>query len=118
MREAAAYIHRVEFQRLQAGEVDPVTGAVEREWCTVPGLDRVPAQVLTGAGSEPLVDGAKRSEIEARINVRWFAVDHDELLKWRIVWGGRVFSIVSAILDATGRQEWRIECGSGVGDGS
>jgi head-tail adaptor len=112
--------HRVEVQR-QIESQDPQSGEIKVVWQTVELdgviLNSVPAEVLTGAGREFLESSSRQSETTARINMRWFPVDRIEILKYRILWDGRVFNITSAETDRTARQEWRLKCVDGVSDG-
>lgn len=108
--------HRIRFQ-LPEWEQDSETGEMLAIWRDVPGMERVPAEVLTGPGREFRESGTTQAETTARINLRWFPVDHLELYQWRILWDGRVYNIRSAETDATGRREWRLRCVDGVSDG-
>ena len=77
----------------------------------------VPAEVLTGAGKEAVISAATQNAASARINIRWFSVDPLELATYRILWDGRLFNIINAETDITGRQEWRLTCEDGLTDG-
>lgn len=110
--------HRITVQELVEVQ-DTTTGAVEYQWETVilddgTILDAVPAEVLTGAGREFMQSASTQSEIDARINTRWFP---GLTQKMRILWDTKVFNIVSVETDITARQEYRLKCKSGVSDG-
>lgn len=111
--------HRIAFQR-PVHTQDTATGAITTSWEAVrfSGQCTVPAEVLTGPGRELIAAGAKQAETTARINCRWFPVDHLELYQWRILWDGRVYNIISAETDATARREWRLRCSDGLTSGS
>lgn len=111
--------HQVQLQR-KVDARDPETGAVIHEWVPVAFGNResVPAEVLTGPGQERYSADAKQALTTARINIRWFPVDRLELCRWRILWDGRVYNIVSAETDRTGRREWRLRCEDGLTDGA
>lgn len=106
---------RVTLQE-QLQEQDSETGDVSHTWVTV--YASVPAEVLTGAGREFRDSAALQAETTARITVRWFDVDRVAIYKWRILWDGRVYNIVSAETDITGRKEWRFRCIDGLNDGA
>jgi SPP1 family predicted phage head-tail adaptor len=110
--------HRVEIQQLVEAGRDPGTGGVISEWQTlvVAGkpMNQVPAEVLTGPGSERQAAGAVQAETDARINLRWFP---GLTQKMRILWDGRIYNIDGLATDRTGRQEWRTTCKEGVNDG-
>lgn len=116
--------HRVTLQRLGEPERDddgfqiPGSGG----WATVelPGgvlLEDVAAEVLTGPGREWVGGAAPQAEVAARINLRWFPVTRDELMRWRLLWDGGVYSITSAETDITARREWRLRCVDGPTEG-
>lgn len=109
--------HRVEFQ-VPSEEQDSDNGAVTIVWVTAQlngtDLNSVPAEVLTGPGSEFIEAGAKQSTIDARINLRWFPGLEPF---WRVLWDGQVYNIEATSTDRTGRREWRLKCSAGVGDG-
>lgn len=108
---------RVQIQKLTFGTPDPVTGHPGTEtWVNV-FSSKVPAEVLEGPGREPYMAGTIQAETTARINLRWFSTTKHALMKMRILWEGRVFNIISAETDATGRREWRLRCQDGVDDG-
>lgn len=106
---------RVTLQEL-ISEQDSETGEIANSWENV--YTSVPAEVLTGPGREFRDSAATQAETTARITVRWFDVDRVAIYKWRILWDGRVYNIVSAETDITGRKEWRFRCIDGVSDGS
>jgi SPP1 family predicted phage head-tail adaptor len=106
---------RITLQALVV-EQDSESGEVTNVWDTV--YSAVPAEVLTGAGREFRESGAIQAETTARITVRWFDVDRVAIYKWRILWDGRVYNIVSAETDITGRKEWRFRCTDGLNDGA
>lgn len=112
--------HRVELQSRSESR-DSETGGVIVSWitATVGGvqLSAVPAEVLTGPGREFRESATKMAETTARITLRWFSVDRLELCRWRVLWEGRVYDIVSAETDATARREWRLRCIDGLTDG-
>lgn len=80
-------------------------------------MTAVPAEVLTGPGREFVASSAKQAEATARINLRWFPVDRLELCRWRVLWDGRIYNIVSAETDLTARREWRLRCEDGPSRG-
>lgn len=106
---------RIELQE-QVEEQDSETGESSHTWETV--YAAVPAEVLTGAGREGYSANALQAETTARITIRWFDVDRVEIYKWRILWDGRVYNIISAETDRTGRNEWRFRCADGLNDGA
>lgn len=106
---------RVTLQQ-QVQEQDSETGDVVHAWVDV--YTAMPAEVLTGAGREFRDSAALQAETTARITVRWFDVDRVAIYKWRILWDGRVYNIVSAETDITGRKEWRFRCNDGLNDGA
>ncbi len=106
---------RVTLQQ-QVEEQNSETGEVTHAWADV--YTAVPAEVLTGAGREFRESAALQAETTARITVRWFDVDRVAIYTWRILWDGRVYNIMSAETDITGRKEWRFRCGDGLNDGA
>lgn len=109
--------HRIEFQR-QIETQNPVNGDSEITWQTVvlgtTVLNKVPAEVLTGAGREFLESATKQAEVTARINLRWFP---GLLPTWRIVWDSKIYNITSIATDITARRDYYLQCGTGVNDG-
>lgn len=111
--------HRIAFQMQVQGTQDPDTGEVPIEWKTVwldgvTELSSVPAEVLTGPGREFIESDTKQSETTARINLRWFpGLD----ARWRILWDGNIYNIVSIETDITARREYRLRCEAGVNNG-
>lgn len=113
--------HRVTVQKQQQVK-NPESGAVSTTWVTATfddgtAMADVPSEVLTGPGREFVAADVKQAQTAARINLRWFPVDRVELYRWRILWDGRTFNIVSAETDASARREWRLRCEDGVNDG-
>lgn len=109
-------IHSVNIQE-PIEEQNPLTGEVKIIWVNIelsPGKTNIPSEVLTGAGRESFASSSKYSEVDARINMRWFPYDQQRLYKCRILWEGQIFSIVSVETDKTARQEWRFKCKAGV----
>jgi len=95
-------------QRVQ----NTTTGDVATVWATL--YENVPAEVLTGAGRDAIAAGANQNEATCRINIRWFDISRTDLVNCRITWEGRLFGIVSAEQDVTGRREWRLTCQEGM----
>lgn len=112
--------HRIHLQQ-PVKQQDPLTGAVSISWQTLTlgtkPLDKVAAEVLTGAGREFYAADAKQAETSARINLRWFPIDLILFYQCRILWDGRTYDIHSIETDLTGRQEWRLRCKDGVNQG-
>ncbi len=108
--------HRIEIQHLTYGPPDPTSGHSKKEWLPLfPYL--LPAEVLEGAGREAFQAGTIQAETTARINLRWFPVARDELVRMRVIWEGQVFEILEAVRDQTARKEWRLRCKDGATDG-
>ena len=102
--------HRIQFQSLTE-TVNMQTGERTTHWATATAngvqLSSVPAEVLTGAGREAVLNASPTADIAARINVRWFpGLDPS----WRIVWDGLIFNIASWETDRSGRVDYRIKC--------
>lgn len=117
--QAQRYRHRVEIQE-ESTLIDPENGARITTWSTLyldsdTPLDSVPAEVLTGPGSEPYAADGKQSSIDARINMRWFP---GLLQKHRLIWEGQIFSIVGIEMDRTARREYRLKCIQGPSRGA
>lgn len=112
--------HRVHIQQPIKTQ-DPQSGGDLIEWQTlmlsVKPLNKLAAEVLTGAGRELFAADAKQAETSARINFRWFPIDLSLLYQCRILWDGRTYDIQSVETDITGRQEWRLRCKDGVNQG-
>ncbi len=116
--------HRVTFQAMAEPQRDENNVIIPESggWQTVvlPGgavLEDVPAEVLTGPGREWVGSAAPQAEVAARINLRWFPVSRTELMSWRLLWDGGVYSITSAETDITARREWRLRCVDGPTEG-
>lgn len=77
-------------------------------------LSSVAAEVLTGAGREPIADNAKQAETTLRVNLRWFPGLQQN---WRLIWDGAVYDITSIETDITARREYRLQCTGGLTDG-
>lgn len=117
--EAQRYRHRVTFQE-RVWAQDSETGAVSYSWETAllhdgTELEDVPAEVLTGPGREFPAAGAKQSETDARINLRWFPGLSPT---WRVVWEGQHYDITGIEVDRTARREYRLRCKQGANDGA
>lgn len=104
--------HRITIQERNNWQ-DPTTGEIKLCWESV--CKDIPAEVLTGAGKESVQDNAEVGTTAARITVRWMPLDKPE--QKRIVWGGLVFNVKTAISDATNRRWLRFECVHGENDG-
>jgi len=74
-----------------------------------------PAEVLTGPGRESVASGAKQSETDARITLRWFPGLTQSM---RLIFEGETYDIQSIEKDKTGRREYRLRCNFGAGEGS
>lgn len=104
--------HRITFQSpLITRNMD--TGDAITSW--VDEYTDVAAEVLTGPGRDEITSGAKYDEIAARITCWWFP---GLTPKWRILWEGRIYEIISCDTDVTGRKEWRVVVRFGMGDGT
>lgn len=116
--------HRITLQRLGEPERDdknriiPGTGGWQvATLADGTRLENMPAEVLTGPGREWVGSAAPQAEASARINLRWFPVDRREIMSWRLLWDGSVYSITSAETDITARREWRLRCMDGPTEG-
>ena len=108
--------HRISFQQLVTEQDSD--GRRTEVWRNVwldsdTELVDVPAEVLTGAGREFQGGNATQAETSARINLRWFPAGDSEMMKWRILWDGRTYGILSVETDRTARREWRLRCMAG-----
>ena len=85
-------------------------------WAPVAALQSVPAEVLTGAGSEAVRSGQPSSSVAARITLRW----QPELAApygMRVTHGADIYHVESHYNDATGRRWITLVCQKGVADG-
>ena len=112
LRHRVAVQENIPTQDPASGEMLPSWGNVVIDSSTE--LDAVPAEVLLGPGKEFAGEGATQAQIDARINLRWFAGLTQAM---RILWDGRIFNIESIETDLTGREEWRLKCSAGVSEG-
>lgn len=110
--------HRVTFWE-QIQQQDPDSGEIEKTWSVITGKEKVPAEVLLGAGKESFHANAKQADVDARINTRWFPADLMAMAKWRITWEGCTFDIIGPpSSDATGRRDYYFQCTYGLNDGN
>lgn len=104
--------HRVDIESYEEDQ-DSITGEITRAWVMF--IDGVPAEVMTGPGSESRVAASKHAETTARIVMRWFP---GLLSTHRIVWEGKLYDILSIETDATGRRDYRVRVRDGLNDGA
>lgn len=104
--------HRVDIEEYVEDQ-DSVTGEIVRQWVMF--IDSVPAEVLTGPGSERMVSAVKHAETTARIVLRWFP---GLLPTHRIIWQDKIYDILSIETDATGRRDYRLRVKDGLTDGA
>lgn len=104
------YRHRVTIQ--ERGNIRQPNGGYAPGW--VDKWVNVPAEVLSGGGSEPVLADAKQSKELARVNVSWLPELSDQM---RLVFGGKQWDIVAIDYDSTGRREARFRVQAGLTDG-
>lgn len=103
---------RIDF--LYPSEIQNEEGEIEQTYSEVEGLTSIPAEVLTGPGNQSSASGANQSEIDARINIRYFEEDYLQIKKYLIRWNGSLYQIIGASTDRTGKREWRFEVKGGL----
>lgn len=96
--------HRITIQE-PASVQDAVTGEMVDGWSDV--YADLPAECLSGPGSEAKKSGAITAEVDLRVTTRWFS-GFDPT--WRIVWDGFAYNVRSIEFDITGRRELRLTC--------
>lgn len=85
-------------------------------WAPVSALQKVPAEVLTGAGMEAVKSGQPVSSVAARITLRYqsaLAAPYG----MRVTHGADVYHVETSYTDATGRRWVTLVCQKGVSDG-
>ncbi|WP_417393656.1 head-tail adaptor protein [Gimesia sp.] len=96
---------------------DPVSGELIKTWRNIElsaGKPNIPAEVLTGAGREAAMAGARFAEVDVRVNLRWFPYKRLDLYQCRLIWDDEIFDIVDVQTDVTTCREWRLKCKAGI----
>lgn len=104
------YRQRLTIQSRQ--DVRQPNGGYKPQWVDL--FTNVGAEVLTGAGSEPIAADAKQSKDVARINFPWLPGIESTM---RILFEGKVYDITSLEGDSTLRREIRLRVQAGLTDG-
>lgn len=106
--------HRVSFASRTILR-DPANGDRSEVFVPVAELQEVPAEVLTGAGTEAIKSGQPVSSVAARITLRY----QSALVApygLRVTHGGEVYHVETHFTDHTGRRWITLVCQKGVAD--